>query len=411
MHQLQWAVMKQEISIAPIEGGGVCSAKGFTAGATAARVKYEGRDDLALLFSDRPCVAAGVFTRNIVKSAAVQVSHSHLANGSAQAVIANSGCANACTGERGIADAETMCELAGKVLDLPANDVLVASTGVVGTFMPLDRLKAAVSSLSLSQAGGQAFASAIMTTDTVRKEAAVATSVSGGAFTIGAAAKGSGMIHPNMGTLLVFIATDAAVSPAYLRECLGRVVDRTFNMVSIDGDTSPSDTVVVLANGASGLPPFDANNGAPFEAALDHVCRTLAIAIAADGEGAGKLIEIRVTGAMSLTDARVVARTISTSPLVKTAVHGADPNWGRVACAAGRSAAAVDADRMSILLNGVQVMLNGVPVSFDEAGLRSSLEGTATLIEVDLGIGGYEATAWGCDLSKDYVTINASYTT
>lgn len=403
--------MKAEHSITPVNGGGVCSARGFRAGATAARIKYQGRDDLALLVSDTPCVAAGVFTRNVVKSAAVQVSRSHVADGKAQAVVANSGCANACTGEQGIADAEAMCALAGEVLDLSSDDVLVASTGVVGTFIPVDHVKASIVSLPLSEGGGERFASAIMTTDTVRKEAAVTASTPDGSFTIGAAAKGSGMIHPNMGTLLVFITTDAAIDAGYLQDCLHRVVDRTFNMVSIDGDTSPSDTVVVLANGASGHPRFDASNGSLFEAALDEVCRTLSIAIAADGEGAGKLIEIRITGAQSLSDARTIARTISTSPLVKTAVHGADPNWGRVACAVGRSDATVDPDRMSILLNSVQVMLNGVPVSFDEDSLRASLEANATFIEVDLGIGGYEATAWGCDLSKDYVTINASYTT
>ena len=403
--------MKRDTSITVVPGGGVCSALGFRAGATAAGIKYEGRDDLALLVSDVRCVAAGVFTRNVVKSAAVQVSHSHLMNGTAQAVIANSGCANACTGAQGIADAEAMCSLAGKPLGLTTDDVLVASTGVVGTFIPMERVEAAIHSLRLSRDGGDKFASAIMTTDTVRKEAAVTAKVGDRSFTIGAAAKGSGMIHPNMGTLLVFITTDAAVESAYLCDCLRRVVDRTLNMVSIDGDTSPSDTTVILANGASGLDVFTAQNGALFERALDEVCREIAISIASDGEGAGKLIEIRVTGARSLTDARVVARTISTSPLVKTAVHGADPNWGRVACAVGRSDAAVEPDRMTILMNDVQVMLDGVPVCFDEDLLRASLEESPTLIEVDLGIGGYEATAWGCDLTKDYVTINASYTT
>jgi glutamate N-acetyltransferase/amino-acid N-acetyltransferase len=403
--------MNTQSSFTILDGGGVCSPRGFRAGAVAAAIKYEGRDDLALLVSETPCTAAGVFTRNAVKSAAVQVSYSHLASGTAQAIIANSGCANACTGERGIHDAETMCQLAAESLGLDATEILVASTGVVGTFLPIARIKGAVGAVDLSTTGGGRFASAIMTTDTVRKEIAVSVPGSIGPFTIGAAAKGSGMIHPNMGTLLVFITTDASVERMFLQDCLMRVVDRTFNMVSIDGDTSPSDTVAILANGASGLPPFSADNVAAFEAALGHVCESLAIAIASDGEGAGKLIEIRVIGAESVDDARVAARTISTSPLVKTAVHGADPNWGRVACAVGRSDAHVDPGRMGILLNGIEVMRQGMPVCFDEDGLRKSLEGDSIAILVDLGLGTAEATAWGCDLSKDYVTINASYTT
>ena len=402
--------MKPDLVFEAIEGGGVCAPLGFRAGATAAGIKYKGRDDLALLVSDAPCVAAGVFTRNAVKSAAVQVSRSHLSRGTAQAVIANSGCANACTGERGIADAETMCKLAGEGLGLSANHVLVASTGVVGTFMPIERIEAAIGTLVLTDASGDKFASAIMTTDTVRKEVAITAQMANCSFTIGAAAKGSGMIHPNMGTLLVFITTDAAVEKKFLHDCLVRVVDRTLNMVSIDGDTSPSDTVVILANGASGVQVVDVDNSSVFEAALEHVCKSVAIAIASDGEGAGKLIEIHVAGAASETDARTIARTISTSPLVKTAIHGADPNWGRVACAVGRSDAVVDPNSMSILLNGVAVMREGAPVSFDEDSLRVSLEGDTTLIEVGLGLGSAEATAWGCDLSRDYVTINASYT-
>jgi len=402
--------MENPTSFHVIESGGVCSPLGFTAGAVGAGIKYEGRDDLALLLSDAPCVATAVFTRNAVQASAVQVSRRHLQDSCARAIIANSGCANACTGDRGLADAEAVCGFAAESIGIKPEDVLIASTGVVGTYLPLDRMKTAVPRISPAPSGGHAFARAIMTTDTVSKEIAVSATVGGQTFTIGAAAKGSGMIHPDMGTLLVFITTDAAVQPTFLRESLGRVVDKTFNMVSIDGDTSPSDTVFLLANGRSNVRPIEASSGASFETALHYVCETLAIEIASDGEGAGKLIEIHVREAISEGDARLAARTISTSPLVKAAVHGADPNWGRVATAIGRSGARVDASCMGILLNGVEVMRQGLPAPYDEALLVSSLKGDKTTIEVTLGLGSSRATAWGCDLSEDYVTINSSYT-
>ncbi len=394
-----------------IQNGTIASPRGFTAGAAAAGIKYTDRLDLAVLCSEQPATAAGVFTRNPVRSAPVLLSARRIQRGTAMAVVANAGCANACTGARGLKDAETMTSLVAKRFGLSPEDVLVASTGVIGTYMPLDRISTGIESIQPDTSRGHDFAQAIMTTDTTCKEAAIHIASPEGQFTIGAAAKGSGMIHPNMGTLLCFVSTDAVVEPAFLRTALSRCVDRTFNMVSVDGDTSPSDTVLVFANGLAGNQPFDDTNGAPFEEALQHVCEYLAKAVAADGEGATKLLEVLVTGARTEEDARIAARTVASSMLVKCAIHGADPNWGRVICAAGRSGALIEPHVISMTLCGVPVMSEGMPVLFDHVSLRSLLAEAHVSIGVHLALGDGCATAWGCDLSHDYVTINASYTT
>jgi glutamate N-acetyltransferase/amino-acid N-acetyltransferase len=250
-----------------------------------------------------------------------------------------------------------------------------------------------------------------MTTDTRPKEVALTVTSPSGSFIIGAAAKGSGMIHPDMGTMLCFITTDAAVDGSFLQSALGRVADRTFNMVSVDGDTSPSDTVLLLANGCAGCAPIGSDNGQEFEHALLEVCTRLAMSIAADGEGATKLFEVVVTGAVNDSDARRAARCVAGSSLVKTAIHGADPNWGRVVCAVGRSGIVMDPDRVSLSLNDVPVMLDGLPVPFEEDALRHSLKADHVRAHIDLHLGPSTAIAWGCDLSHEYVTINASYTT
>ncbi|MBN1152481.1 MAG: bifunctional glutamate N-acetyltransferase/amino-acid acetyltransferase ArgJ, partial [Dehalococcoidia bacterium] len=334
-----------------------------------------------------------------------------VAQGVARAIIANSGCANACTGERGITDAEAMTSLAATRLGIAPEEVLVASTGVIGTFVPLDNIANAISRMVPQRDKGHDFARAIMTTDTKRKEIAVRLRAGDCDFTIGAAAKGSGMIHPNMGTMLCFITTDANVETAFLQQALSRCVSRTFNMVTVDGDTSPSDTVLVLANGLAGNTPFTARNGDVFEEALGHVCENLARAIAADGEGATRLLQVTVTGALSVEDARSAARTIASSALVKAAINGADPNWGRVVCAAGRSGATMEPEKISMTLCGTPVMSHGMPVPFDDVALRLRLGMDCIDVSVDLGLGNGCATAWGCDLSHEYVTINASYTT
>ena len=394
-----------------IDNLGITAPRGFVAGAAAAGIKYEGKLDLGVICSERPATCAGVFTRNAVRSAPVLLSARRVAGGSVRAVVANSGCANACTGARGLKDAERMTALAASHLGINPEEVLVASTGVIGTFIPLDRVAAGLARIHVRREGGHDFARAIMTTDTTCKEVAVAAHTGACDFTIGAAAKGSGMIHPNMGTMLCFITTDAAVEPSFLAAALARSVDTSFNMVTVDGDTSPSDTVVVLANGLAENVAFDHASGAAFEESLAQVCGRLARAVAADGEGATRLLEVTVSGAGSIEDARTAARTIAGSSLVKAAVNGADPNWGRVVCAAGRSGALVDPDRVSMDLCGVPVMSQGMPVPFDDAALRALLQTDHVVVAVDLGLGDGVATAWGCDLSHEYVTINASYTT
>jgi glutamate N-acetyltransferase/amino-acid N-acetyltransferase len=394
-----------------LQDGTVTSPAGFTAGAFAAGVKYQGRLDLGIVASDRPGRMAGVFTRNAVKSAPVLVCQRRIPRGGGQAVIVNSGCANACTGPRGLHDAEQMARLAASHLGIQPDDVFVAGTGVIGTFLPLDRIAAGVSRLSLDRQGGHDFARAIMTTDTRAKELAVSVTSAAGAYHIGAAAKGSGMIHPDMGTMLCFITTDANVDGRFLQEALALAADTTFNMVSVDGDTSPSDTVLLLANGNARTSLIGPDNGAEFEQALLEVCTYLATSIAADGEGATKLLEVSVNGAVDDHDARRAARCVAGSSLVKTAIHGADPNWGRVVCAVGRSGAAMDPDRVSLSLNDVPVMSAGMPVPFSEDALRLSLQSDHVRITIDLHLGPASATAWGCDLSHEYVTINASYTT
>ncbi len=394
-----------------LQSGSVTSPMGFTAGAVAAGVKYQDRLDLGIVASDRPGRMAAVFTRNAVKSAPVVLSQRRLRGGEGQAMVVNSGCANACTGPRGLHDAEQMACLAASHLSIAPELVFVAATGVIGTFVPLDRIAAGISRMVLAQQSGHEFARAIMTTDTRAKEAAVRVASPLGSFTIGAAAKGSGMIHPDMGTMLCFITTDARVDREFLQAALGRTVDQTFNMVSVDGDTSPSDTVLLLSNGRADTETLNAANGAEFEQALTALCTHLATAIAADGEGATKLLEVTVVGAIDDRDARRAARCIAGSSLVKTAIHGADPNWGRVVCAAGRSGAAMEPERVSLALNDIAVMSGGLPVSFAEDALRLSLKSDRIRVLLDLHLGHASATAWGCDLSKEYVTINASYTT
>jgi len=394
-----------------IENGSVTSPRGFVAAAAATGIKYAGRLDVGVLCSERPATAAGLFTQNAVKSAPVQLSAHRVARGAARAVVANSGCANACTGTRGLQDAERLAALAADRLGVAPEEVLVASTGVIGTFIPIDRVAAGIAAMKPDSSQGHDFARAIMTTDTTCKEIAVRATVGGRDFTIGAAAKGSGMIHPNMGTLLCFVTTDANVDGSFLASALARCVDRTLNMVTIDGDTSPSDTIVVFANGLAGNPIMDSSNGAVFEEALGYVCEYMAKAIASDGEGATRLLEVTVTGARTEEDARAAARTVAGSALVKAAINGADPNWGRVVCAAGRSGAEMQSDIVSMTLAEVPVMSRGMPVPFDEAALRARLIEDRITVSLDLGLGQAHATAWGCDLSHDYVTINASYTT
>ncbi|MHB8574058.1 MAG: bifunctional glutamate N-acetyltransferase/amino-acid acetyltransferase ArgJ [Dehalococcoidia bacterium] len=398
-----------------IANGSVTTPAGFSAGAAHAGVKYDdpNRLDVGLLASNLPCVAAGMFTRSTVPGAPVIISREHIADGRAQAIVVNSGVANVAMGRQGLTDARAMAAVAAEKLGIRAEDVMVASTGVIGWPLPMDRVRAGIERVELKPDGGIELARAIMTTDTRPKHAAVRFEIDGRTYHVGGITKGSGMIHPDMGTMFGFLTTDAPVSPAFVRPLLHSTVDDTFNMVSIDGDTSTSDTVILLANGAGGGEPIEASSpGAEIlGAALFAVSRTLARMLAADGEGASKLIEARITGAASKDEARRAARTITVSPLMKSAIYGNDFNWGRVMMAIGRSGAAIDLDRAEVRIGDVVAYAHGSPPPVDPALALAALRGPEVVISAHLGAGAYDATAWGCDLTEEYVKINAEYTT
>lgn len=392
--------------------GGVASASGFLAGAVHAGIKSADELDLAILFSEVPCKAAGVFTTSQIKSAPVILSQRHIAKGRAQAVVVNSGCANACLGGQGLTDALEMANLAAAKLGISPEDVLVASTGIIGVPLPMDKIRAGIPRIKPTREGGHDFCRAIMTTDTRPKEMAVQVDSKKTKFTIGGVAKGIGMIHPSLATMLCFITTDAVVSADFLQAALQKAVDCSFNMVSIDGDTSPNDCAFLLANGLAGNEPIDFDNGDAFQEALTAVCTHLAKSMAWDGEGATKLIEVIVEGAEDQAGARQAARTIASSPLVKAAIHGNDPNWGRIVAALGRSGAKLREERLDVYLHDVCVMKQGCPVPFSKEEMISALSNSDNvLIRLCLHLGDGQATAWGCDLSEEYVRINSGYTT
>jgi len=398
-----------------IASGSITSPEGFCAGATYTGMKQKARGslDLGILFSEAPCVATALFTTNRIKAAPVVLSQQRLRSGRAVAVVLNSGCANACTGESGLASAAEMADLAAESIGLSPDDVLVASTGVIGQPLPMKLIRAGIDQIVLSRGGGHQLAKAIMTTDTVPKEMAVAARVGKSQFTIGGIAKGSGMIHPNLATLLCCLTTDAAVDIDFLRSALRRAVDASFNMVSIDGDTSPNDMVLVMANGLAGNEPISQGSepAEVFQQALEQVCIYLAKSIARDGEGASKLIEVTVNGAPTVVEARLVARTVVSSPLVKAAVYGNDPNWGRIVAAAGRSGAEVVESELDIYIGNICLVKAGCPLPFDKEKVIAVLGSSEVPVSLQLNLGTATATAWGCDLSEEYVTINSRYTT
>lgn len=399
--------------------GGVCAAKGFSAAGIHCGIrKNKSKRDLSLIYSEVPAAAAAVYTTNLVKGAPLVVTKANLADGRAQAVICNSGNANTCNAN-GIEIAEAMCGLAGDALGISPKDVVVASTGVIGQPLDLAPIRAGIPELvkSLSPNGGEAAAEGIMTTDTVRKKVAVEFSVGGKTCRLGGIAKGSGMIHPNMATMLVFLTTDAAISPEMLAKALKTDVAETFNMVSVDGDTSTNDMVTVLANGMAGNAEITAD-GEDFRAfmrALNTVTVGLCRMIAGDGEGATKLLECKVTGAADLQTAKTVAKSVICSSLLKAAMFGADANWGRVLCAIGYSGAAVDVDRIDVAFSSsagtVAVCKNGAGIRFSEEIAKQVLSEKEITIEVGLNAGSAASTAWGCDLTYDYVRINGDYRT
>jgi glutamate N-acetyltransferase/amino-acid N-acetyltransferase len=385
---------------------------GFTAGAAKAGVKtgIAERLDVGMIVSDRPCVAAGVFTTNQVIAAPCIVTRKHLERGTLRAIVANSGIANACTGDEGDRNAIAMAVAAANAVGCSPYEVGVASTGVIGWQLPMDRIAKAVPAIRPSATGFDDFSRAIMTTDTKPKVAMAEANVGGRVIRALGVAKGAGMIHPNMATLLAFVVTDAAFALDDLRSITRQAAELTFNAISVDGDTSTNDTLLVLANGAAGV-PAQGDNIAPAGALIRRVCQLLARQIVADGEGVTKVFEVRVSGAASREDAKRAARTITTSNLVKTAIHGADPNWGRILAAAGRSGAKVDDRRATVRIGMLEVFRAGKPVRFDPQALRTIFSQKEIPIEVELALGDGVATAWGTDLSAEYVRINADYTT
>lgn len=396
--------------------GGVTTPRGFKAAAAAAGIKYPGRNDVALIVSDPPAVAAGMFTTNKVKAAPVRLCRARVGAGRIRAIIVNSGNANACTGPQGDRDCRRTADVVAAALGARPREVLVCSTGTIGIPMPMDRLEKAVPAVvnGLSPKGGAAAARAIMTTDTVDKQVAVRLRVDGRAVTIGAMAKGAGMIEPNMATMLAFVTTDAAVDPAALRACLRDAVNDSLNCISVDGDQSTNDTVLVLANGAAGNRPLGPRHPdwKRFAAALRAVTFNLARRIVLDGEGATKFVTVTVAGARSRADARKAARAIANSLLVKTSWYGCDPNWGRVIAAVGYSGAAVKADRVEIRYDG-QIAVEGgrAAAGFDAGRLKAVLRQKEFALRVDLGSGSASHTMLTCDCTDEYVKINGSYMT
>jgi glutamate N-acetyltransferase / amino-acid N-acetyltransferase len=394
--------------------GGVTTARGFRAAGVSAGIKANNQLDLALVISDVPASAAAVFTTNRAIAAPIVVCREHLARsgGVVRAVVVNSGCANACTGAEGLQVARDMTSETARLVGCPAEQVLVASTGVIGVALPIDKVRAALPTAvgSLGNDQGPAAARAIMTTDPFPKEAATKISVGGADVFIGGMAKGSGMIEPMMATMLGFVTTDAAVPPALLDRALREAVDDTFNAITVDGECSTNDCVMLLANGASGVAIDDATYAA-FVRGLTDVCRELALGIVRGGEGATKLVTVVVSGGATAAEARKAAKAIANSPLVKTAIHGGDPNWGRLIAVAGRAGVAFELERAAVRIGPTVLFENGHP--HDEAAPIAAeyLKGSDLTVSVDLGAGSATSIVWTCDLSAEYVRINADYRT
>ncbi len=400
--------------------GGVTAAEGFQAAAAVAGIKYQGRSDMAMVYSEKPCKAAGTFTTNVVKAAPVKwdqkIVYSHQ---EAQAIVCNSGIANACTGEEGLGCCKETAEAAAEALGIPMESVLVASTGVIGMQLPIQKLTDGVKVMSPDLSGsleaGNLAAKAIMTTDTVEKEAAVQVEIGGKTVTVGGMCKGSGMIHPNMCTMLGFVTTDVNISKELLQEALSADVQDTYNMVSVDGDTSTNDTVLLLANGMAGNPEITEKNQDYhiFCEALNYVNTTLAKKIAGDGEGATALFEVKVIGAKSKEQAVALSKSVVTSSLTKAAIYGHDANWGRILCAMGYSGADFDPEKVDLYFESragkIKIIENGVSTGYSEEEATKILSEDAVTAIADIKMGDCTATAWGCDLTYDYVKINADY--
>ena len=400
--------------------GGVTAAKGYEAAATAAGIKYKDRTDMAMVYSKVPCVAAGTFTTNVVKAAPVKWDKNQVTSGAdAQAVIINAGIANACTGDEGMGYCAQTAKAAAETLGVAEDGVLVASTGVIGMQLPIDKIaagvKAMVPLLGDSLEKGTEASKAIMTTDTKNKQVAVQIDMNGTTVTIGGMCKGSGMIHPNMCTMLSFVTTDAAISKELLQEALSEDIKDTYNMISVDGDTSTNDTVLLLANGLAGNKEITEKNEdyALFCEALNYINETLAKKMAGDGEGCTALFEVKIVGAETKDQAKVLAKSVITSSLTKAAIFGHDANWGRILCAMGYSGAQFDPEKVDLFFESaaghMQIIKDGVAVDYSEEEATKILSEPEVTAIADIKMGDAQATAWGCDLTFDYVKINADY--
>ena len=398
-----------------IKGGGVTSAKGFLAGATYAGLKASGPDalDIGILVSESLASAAGTFSTNKILSPSVTVSKSRVSGGSIRAIVANSGCANCAVGDQGFKDAEEMTYLAANLLGLDSNEVAVASTGLIGSEMPMALVRQNIGNIKVSSQGGPDFARAIMTTDSRPKETAVSVDVPGGRIIVGGAAKGVGMIHPNMATMLCFMATDAKVQPRFLQKVLSDAVDASFNMIDVDGDMSTNDTVLILANGAAGTSSIgpDSEGAGAFREAVTYVSTVLAKELVRDGEGAQRLIEVVVDGAKNLSDARTASREIAGSLLVRAMVHGRDPNWGRIMMALGKSKIDFSESQVDLYISDIHMVHQGVAFPYMKEAVINAMSTPEVQIRVNVNNGDATATAWGCDLTEDYVTFNSAYST
>jgi len=400
--------------------GGVTAAKGYEAASTAAGIKYQGRTDMALIYSQVPCVSAGTFTTNVVKAAPVKWDRQIVDSGAGvQAVVVNSGIANACTGEEGMGYCKETAEAAAKALNIDAAGVLVGSTGVIGIQLPMQKLVDGIQVLAGKKAeglqSGHDAALAIMTTDTVEKEMAVEIEIGGKTVTIGGMSKGSGMIHPNMCTMLAFITTDAAITKEALQKALSEDVEDTYNMISVDGDTSTNDTAILLANGLAGNQEitYASPEYETFKEALHMVNETLAKKMAGDGEGATALFEVKVVGAESIKQAKTLAKSVVCSNLTKAAIAGHDANWGRILCAMGYSGVQFDPEKVDLFFESkagkLQIIENGVATDYSEEVATKILSEPEITATADIKMGDYSATAWGCDLTHEYININADY--
>ena len=394
---------------------GVTFPKGFKAAGVKAGIKKSGNLDLALIYTEKEAAVAGVFTKNAVAAAPVIVSREVVKGGKAHAIVANAGCANACTGETGLANARKMAALAAAEVGCAPDEVLVGSTGIIGVNLPMDKLEAGIKAAAaeLSEDGSKNAGNAIITTDTYSKACSCEVEIGGQAVRFGAIAKGSGMIQPNMATMLCYITTDANISSQLMQKALSEIVEVSFNMISVDGDMSTNDTVLVLANGASGA--AEITDGSPeyekFYATLKEICQELSKRIAADGEGATKFLTINVSGTKTFEDAKTVAMSIAKSPLVKTAFFGEDPNWGRVICAVGYAGIPMVPEKTVIKFGGVPVYANGLGAEFNEDEIHKVMAEHDIVIDVEMGMGDAQATVWSCDFSYEYVKINGEYHT